>query len=57
MEPNTLYCGDCLEWLSRWDDNSVDLIGNINVSHFVRYLRFSLNNKDSRTVKVTSSSS
>ena len=26
MEPNTLYYGDCLDWMQRWDDASVDLI-------------------------------
>ena len=26
MDVNTLYYGDCLEWMERWDDNSVDLI-------------------------------
>ena len=26
MDVNTLYYGDCLDWMSRWNDNSVDLI-------------------------------
>ena len=26
LETNTLYYGDCLDWMSRWDDQSVDLI-------------------------------
>ncbi len=26
MEPNTLYYGDCLDWMSRWPDECVDLI-------------------------------
>lgn len=26
MEINTLYYGDCLEWMDRWNDRSVDLI-------------------------------
>ena len=26
MDTNTLYYGDCLEWMQRWDDESVDLI-------------------------------
>ena len=26
LDTNTLYFGDCLEWMDRWDDNSVDLI-------------------------------
>ena len=26
LATNTLYYGDCLEWMSRWDDQSVDLI-------------------------------
>jgi len=26
MEPNALYYGDCLEWMQKWDDQSVDLI-------------------------------
>ena len=26
LQPNTLYYGDCLDWMRRWDDASVDLI-------------------------------
>ena len=26
LEPNTLYYGDCLDWMERWDDSCVDLI-------------------------------
>ena len=26
MQPNALYYGDCLDWMERWDDQSVDLI-------------------------------
>ena len=26
LQPNALYYGDCLEWMDRWDDGSVDLI-------------------------------
>ena len=26
LAPNTLYYGDCLDWMQRWDDESVDLI-------------------------------
>lgn len=26
MQPNALYYGDCLDWMGRWDDQSVDLI-------------------------------
>ena len=26
MDANTLYYGDCLDWMGRWDDKSVDLI-------------------------------
>lgn len=26
LRTNALYYGDCLEWMSRWDDRSVDLI-------------------------------
>ncbi len=26
LETNTLYYGDCLDWMDRWDDQSVDLI-------------------------------
>ena len=26
LEPNTLYYGDCLGWMRRWDDGCVDLI-------------------------------
>ena len=26
MTPGTLYYGDCLEWMDRWDDECVDLI-------------------------------
>lgn len=26
LTPNTLYYGDCLDWMRRWDDASVDLI-------------------------------
>ena len=26
LETNTLYYGDCLDWMQRWDDQSVDLI-------------------------------
>ena len=26
LSPNTLYYGDCLDWMQRWDDESVDLI-------------------------------
>lgn len=26
LQPNTLYSGDCLDWMRRWDDASVDLI-------------------------------
>lgn len=25
-DPNTLYYGDCLDWMEQWDDESVDLI-------------------------------
>ena len=25
-DPGTLYHGDCLDWMQRWDDQSVDLI-------------------------------
>ncbi|MDE0268152.1 MAG: hypothetical protein OXI96_03825 [Acidimicrobiaceae bacterium] len=24
--PNSLYYGDCLDWMRRWDDRSVDLV-------------------------------
>ena len=24
LAPNTLYYGDCLDWMQRWDDESVD---------------------------------
>ena len=24
-DSETLYCGDCLDWMERWDDRSVDL--------------------------------
>ena len=26
MDTNTLYYGDCLDWMGQWDDESVDLI-------------------------------
>ena len=26
VQPNALYYGDCLDWMERWDDQSVDLI-------------------------------
>ena len=26
LQPNALYYGDCLDWMSQWDDCSVDLI-------------------------------
>ena len=26
LQPNALYFGDCLDWMQRWDDQSVDLI-------------------------------
>ena len=26
LETDTLYYGDCLDWMGRWDDQSVDLI-------------------------------
>ena len=26
LRENTLYYGDCLAWMSRWEDQSVDLI-------------------------------
>ena len=26
LQPNALYYGDCLDWMSQWDDGSVDLI-------------------------------
>ncbi len=26
METNALYYGDCLDWMNKWDDQSVDLI-------------------------------
>ena len=26
MHPNTLYYGDCLEWMQKWDGRSVDMI-------------------------------
>ncbi len=26
LAPNTLYYGDCLDWMGEWDDESVDLI-------------------------------
>ena len=26
LTPNSLYYGDCLDWMQRWDDESVDLI-------------------------------
>ena len=26
MDLNTLYYGDCLEWMRKWNDGSVDLI-------------------------------
>ncbi len=26
MQTNALYYGDCLDWMQRWDDQSVDLI-------------------------------
>ena len=26
LQPNTLYYGDCLDWMSQWDSDSVDLI-------------------------------
>ena len=26
FQPNTLYYGDCLEWMDRWEDECVDLI-------------------------------
>ena len=26
MQPNALYYGDCLDWMGRWDDATVDLI-------------------------------
>ena len=26
MNPQTLYYGDCLDWMGQWPDNSVDLI-------------------------------
>lgn len=26
LSPNTLYYGDCLDWMQHWDDESVDLI-------------------------------
>ena len=26
LQTNALYYGDCLEWMARWDDRSVDLI-------------------------------
>ncbi len=26
LSTNTLYYGDCLDWMQRWDDNTVDLI-------------------------------
>ena len=26
MQTNALYYGDCLDWMQKWDDNSVDLI-------------------------------
>ena len=25
-DPNTLYYGDCLDWMEQWDDESVDLV-------------------------------
>ena len=26
LDPNTLYYGDCLEWMEKWDESCVDLI-------------------------------
>ena len=26
MDTGTLYYGDCLDWMSKWNDNVVDLI-------------------------------
>ncbi len=26
MEANALYCGDCLQWMRRWEDEVVDLV-------------------------------
>lgn len=26
LAPHPLYCGDCLDWMGEWGDESVDLI-------------------------------
>ena len=26
MDTGTLYYGDCLDWMAKWNDNAVDLI-------------------------------
>ena len=42
LETDTLYYGDCLDWMQRWDDQSVDLIYldppfNSNVDYNILY--------------------